>query len=544
MRAGRRAASAPARWCCRRASGSTLSDRADHHRPTARLHDHRSTMPTSAASHAEVTPAAAAFVIVDLGSTNGTKINGKRIDGERRSATATSSAWGARTCASRRRDLAAATDADSLDILKSYCWRCSTCSSPASCGRCGARSGRPATRRAQRYRGRRRQRRPTDAAGAASPRRAPGQARHGGDRPPKGTRGSVGRLVVIEPKATRGTAFAIGDEITDRARPATSTIDDAPTTPSCPVARPRLPRRRVWRWSRISARPTAPTSTATASPRPAASPRATGSRSATPCSRPSDERSRRVHRPAAVVGCGHRRRAACGPENEDTYVAEPMVFVVADGMGGHQRRRGRQRDRRRRILRDRLARRAPATSTWSSPRSSRPTATIYQRRPSPTPTSTGMGTTMTALVVLRADESNVARFALVNVGDSRTYLLRHGRAAPGHGRPQLRAGARRHRAHHRRRGARTTPAATSSRAPSASSRRARRHVDRADGPRRPVHAVQRRSRRRGRTTTTSPTIAQTVDRPAGRPPTQLVALANANGGRDNITVVVVDVLRG
>ncbi len=38
----------------------------------------------------------------------------------------------------------------------------------------------------------------------------------------------------------------------------------------------------------------------------------------------------------------------------------------------------------------------------------------------------GMGTTLTALVVLRADEANVARFALVNVGDSRTYLLRNG----------------------------------------------------------------------------------------------------------------------
>ena len=37
-----------------------------------------------------------------------------------------------------------------------------------------------------------------------------------------------------------------------------------------------------------------------------------------------------------------------------------------------------------------------------------------------------MGTTLTALVVMRADETNVARFALVNVGDSRTYLLRNG----------------------------------------------------------------------------------------------------------------------
>ena len=33
-------------------------------------------------------------------------------------------------------------------------------------------------------------------------------------RAPKGRRGNVGRFVIIEPKATRGSVFALGDEIT------------------------------------------------------------------------------------------------------------------------------------------------------------------------------------------------------------------------------------------------------------------------------------------------------------------------------------------
>ena len=50
-------------------------------------------------------------------STNGTKVNGTRIDGEQTLATATSSASVARTCASRRADCAAATE-PLLSILK------------------------------------------------------------------------------------------------------------------------------------------------------------------------------------------------------------------------------------------------------------------------------------------------------------------------------------------------------------------------------------------------------------------------------------------
>ena len=42
-------------------------------------------------------------------------------------------------------------------------------------------------------------------------------------RAPKGRRGSIGRLVVIEPKTAKGTVFAIGEEITV-GRAATATI--------------------------------------------------------------------------------------------------------------------------------------------------------------------------------------------------------------------------------------------------------------------------------------------------------------------------------
>ncbi len=70
------------RWCCRRASGSTLSDRVV---TIGRLPDCTIALPDANVSrkHTEVHHRGNAFVIVDLGSTNGTKINGMRIDGER-----------------------------------------------------------------------------------------------------------------------------------------------------------------------------------------------------------------------------------------------------------------------------------------------------------------------------------------------------------------------------------------------------------------------------------------------------------------------------
>lgn len=59
---------------------------------------------------------------------------------------------------------------------------------------------------------------PTVAAGAADPtapaaRPQPAIARRS-RRPAKGRQGRAGRLVILEPKARRGTAFAIGNELT------------------------------------------------------------------------------------------------------------------------------------------------------------------------------------------------------------------------------------------------------------------------------------------------------------------------------------------
>jgi pSer/pThr/pTyr-binding forkhead associated (FHA) protein len=65
---------------------------------------------------------------------------------------------------------------------------------------------------------------PTDPTVAASS-STPPEVKQGkrATRAPKGKRGNVGRFVVIEPKATRGSAFALGEEITI-GRAATCTI--------------------------------------------------------------------------------------------------------------------------------------------------------------------------------------------------------------------------------------------------------------------------------------------------------------------------------
>ena len=102
---------------------------------------------------------------------------------------------------------------------------------------------------------------PSDPTVAAPSPNAPGVSRASAPYArPKGRRGNVGRFVVIEPKAARGSAFAIGDEITiGRAATCTIGIPDDTSSRSCTPASIATPARR---WSRISARPTAPTSTA------------------------------------------------------------------------------------------------------------------------------------------------------------------------------------------------------------------------------------------------------------------------------------------
>jgi serine/threonine protein phosphatase PrpC len=124
------------------------------------------------------------------------------------------------------------------------------------------------------------------------------------------------------------------------------------------------------------------------------------------------------------------------PDNEDNLVAGPQVFAVADGMGGH--RAGEVASA---IAVDLLQTRLGAPGIDLDAVISAITeanGNIY-RAASGNPDQQGMGTTVTALVVISdrreppedalAAEVPAAgeQLALVNVGDSRTYLLRHGR---------------------------------------------------------------------------------------------------------------------
>ena len=120
------------------------------------------------------------------------------------------------------------------------------------------------------------------------------------------------------------------------------------------------------------------------------------------------------------------------PENEDNLVAEPNVFAVADGMGGH--RAGEVASALAvDLLRSRLA--APGAHLDDVVAAIADANGDIYRAAVGNPDQQGMGTTITALVVI-TDASDAPdgdgatapeQLALVNVGDSRTYLLRHGR---------------------------------------------------------------------------------------------------------------------
>ncbi len=225
--------------------------------------------------------------------------------------------------------------------------------------------------------------------------------------------------------------------------------------------------------------------------------------------------------------------------NEDAFVCEPMVFGVADGMGGHQAGEVASSIAAR-IIRDRLGTGASNVGVVVAA-VVEANASIYQAAHASVDQH-GMGTTLTALVVMRADESNVARFALVNVGDSRTYLLRNQvlhRATVDHSYVQELVNTGHisedeARSHPRRNivtralGIEPTVRVDTWLVPMV-------HGDRfilcSDGlvdevPDEDIAAIA---------LATSDAQA-TAD--------QLVAKANANGGRDNVTVVVVDVLQG
>ena len=128
------------------------------------------------------------------------------------------------------------------------------------------------------------------------------------------------------------------------------------------------------------------------------------------------------------------------PENEDNVLAEPNVFAVADGMGGH--RAGEVASALAvDLLRSRLS--APGAGLDDVLAAIAEANGDIYRAAMGNPDQQGMGTTITALVVITEPENGTAgdgaqataepdgppheQLALVNVGDSRTYLLRHGR---------------------------------------------------------------------------------------------------------------------
>ena len=235
---------------------------------------------------------------------------------------------------------------------------------------------------AQARRRRRRPIRPSQRRRRSPRRRRPSAPRSA----PKGKRGNVGRLVVHRaegdaraPRSRSASEITIGraDDVHDRR---------SPTTRSCRSCTPACSVDGVGRWSRTSARPTA---------RYLNGKRLTAPRA----HRQGRPRADRQHRVRGRVVSDHvaftdqpavRWGAATDAGlvrtgNEDAFVAEPMVFGVADGMGGHQA--GEVASEIAAAHHPRPARhRRAATSTWWSPPWSRPTRRS-SRPPTPTPTS-------------------------------------------------------------------------------------------------------------------------------------------------------------
>ena len=110
-------------------------------------------------------------------------------------------------------------------------------------------------------------------------------------------------------------------------------------------------------------------------------------------------------------------------ENEDAYVAEPNVFVVADGMGGHQAGEVASALAAS-TLRERLADGATSVDVVVAA-VVEANAAIFQTAHN-NAAQRGMGTTLTAVAVLPAADGRPDQLAIVNVGDSRVYLRRQG----------------------------------------------------------------------------------------------------------------------
>ncbi len=109
--------------------------------------------------------------------------------------------------------------------------------------------------------------------------------------------------------------------------------------------------------------------------------------------------------------------------NEDAFIAEPLVFGVADGMGGHQAGEVASAIAVQK-MRDHLGEGAATVEAAEAAVVDANNAIFNGARSNSE--QRGMGTTLTAMIVLAdgADGESTRRFVLLNVGDSRTYRLR------------------------------------------------------------------------------------------------------------------------
>ncbi|MBV8303258.1 MAG: Stp1/IreP family PP2C-type Ser/Thr phosphatase [Acidimicrobiia bacterium] len=105
--------------------------------------------------------------------------------------------------------------------------------------------------------------------------------------------------------------------------------------------------------------------------------------------------------------------------NEDNYLADERLFAVADGVGGHKAGEVASQtavDTLRREFRE-LTTDGLVGAVKTANR------TVWDLAEA-NPEQRGMGTTLTAVALV--DEGGEERLAVVNVGDSRAYLLQHG----------------------------------------------------------------------------------------------------------------------
>ena len=110
--------------------------------------------------------------------------------------------------------------------------------------------------------------------------------------------------------------------------------------------------------------------------------------------------------------------------NEDAFVVREPVFAVADGMGGHLAGEVAS-EMAVAALKRRLSVDATLTDVATIVEAVRTANLEINDAASASPDRRGMGTTLTVLAVVGSNGGE--RLALVNVGDSRAYVLRDGR---------------------------------------------------------------------------------------------------------------------